>query len=57
VSTSAVPVFLVTDFIFGNAERAKVRQFTQASLHLGEAGQAGEADHVVPEFDRLGIAG
>jgi hypothetical protein len=45
---SAVPVLLDAGLAGVNAEAAELGSFSQAALELGEAGEGGEPDNVVP---------
>jgi hypothetical protein len=47
-SASAVPVFLDAGLAGVNSEAAQLGPFSQAALELGEAGEGGEPDNVVP---------
>jgi hypothetical protein len=48
---SAVPVLLDAGLAGANAEAAQLRSFSQAALELGETGEGGEPDNVVPQPD------
>src|SRR5260370_23831462 len=54
---STVPVFLNAGLAGANAEAAQLGPFPQAALELGEAGEGGEPDDVVPQPDRLRVTG
>jgi hypothetical protein len=50
---SAVPVLLGAGLAGVDSEAAQLGTFSQAALELGEAGEGGEADYVVPQPGRL----
>ena len=50
---SAVPVLLDAGLAGADAEAVQLGSFSQAALELGEAGERGEPDNVVPQPDRL----
>ena len=52
-AASAVPVLLDAGLAGVDAEAAQLGSFSQAPLELGEAGEGGQPDHVVPQPDRL----
>src|SRR5581483_144740 len=56
-AATAVPVLGLTDLTGLDAERPQLGTFPQAALHLGEAGEAREPDHVVPQPHGVRIAG
>ena len=56
-AASAVPVLLDAGLAGVDSEAAQLGPFSQAALELSEAGEEGEPDHVVPQPDRLLVAG
>src|SRR5258708_21116496 len=54
---AGLPVFLDAGLAGIHAEAAQLGPFTQAALELGEAREAGQPDHVVPQRAGLGLAG
>src|SRR5271156_1253680 len=56
-SAAAVPVLLQADVVGVDPEAAQLGSFAQAALELGEAGEASEADDMVPEPGGVGFVG
>ena len=52
-----MPVLLEAGLAGCDAEAGELGAFAQAALQLGEAGESGQADDVVPEPGRVGFAG
>jgi hypothetical protein len=51
-----VPIFFGSDLSGVDAETAELRAFAEAALEFSEAGECGQADHVVPEADGVVVA-
>jgi hypothetical protein len=56
-SAAAVPVLLDADLVGVDSEAPQLGPFAQAALELAEAGEASEADDVVPEPGCVGFVG
>ena len=52
-----MPVLLDADLVGVDAEATQLGPFAQAAFELGEAGEAREADDVVPEPGGVGFVG